>query len=412
MNHIKEFKHLLEEVNVFKRNLIKDSHERRRNLKGTQLKFKKLDKIRDNYKILKDSFNKSNFDVKIKTEAKDFANSIDKCIEDIKTILEERLQLSQTEQPDTNDLPVLHSDSETSSSGCSDNENMAEKFNLKTAASLLPVMNGSETVTKQLLDAIELYDSMLDSEGKKLLTTYVLKKSLSQNAKIRLNKSYISNEALMNDIKNNFITKKSVSSLSTLLHTAKQGGKTIEQFGKSVEELLVDLTITQAEGNESSIPILRNVNEKIALNVFANGLRSSSLQTIIKARNYSSLSEAIQGAKDEEVSVKSNNDQVFNLQARKNFKPNSSNFSRFSRGHPRMNHNFNNSSRGNSSSYRGHNNRGYSNKKYFNHRDYGNKYSNNSKNAYYMSNPTETVGARDSTNNSNTSDSFFRAPTH
>ncbi|KAK9886522.1 hypothetical protein WA026_016798 [Henosepilachna vigintioctopunctata] len=45
---------------------------------------------------------------------------------------------------------------------------------------------------------------------------------------------------------------------------------------------------------------LRHVNKRIAIHTFASGLENIDLRTKVKARNYQSLSEAIQGAKDEE----------------------------------------------------------------------------------------------------------------
>lgn len=77
---------------------------------------------------------------------------------------------------------------------------MSEKFDLKRANSLLPRMTDNEDVTKQLVDAISLYDELLDVTGKLLLTKFVLKTKLSQNAKLRLQNNYASNLELINDI--------------------------------------------------------------------------------------------------------------------------------------------------------------------------------------------------------------------
>lgn len=71
--------------------------------------------------------------------------------------------------------------------------------------------------------------------------------------------------------------------------------------------MLVNLTLAQAEGDDNAMKILTNVNEKVAINTFANGLRNRELRTIIKARNYQSLKAAIGGAKDEDRSNVDNN---------------------------------------------------------------------------------------------------------
>nr|CAH7717688.1 unnamed protein product [Callosobruchus chinensis] len=70
----------------------------------------------------------------------------------------------------------------------------------------------------------------MDAQGKKLLTSYVLK---------TLKSNYTTNAALIFDIKNHCISKKSIPSLSSQLHNAKQNNKSIDEFGKSIEELLV-----------------------------------------------------------------------------------------------------------------------------------------------------------------------------
>ncbi|XP_061704571.1 uncharacterized protein LOC133515938 [Cydia pomonella] len=49
-----------------------------------------------------------------------------------------------------------------------------EKFDLKTAVHLLPVMTGEEDITKKLIDSIELYKSMLDQDSIPKLVNFIL----------------------------------------------------------------------------------------------------------------------------------------------------------------------------------------------------------------------------------------------
>lgn len=300
MSESSEFRYLLEEVRVFNRNLNKDNAERRKDSRVIEGKFIQLDKLRQDLVELKELFNSSSHEPAIIAEVKSFVDAINKNFDTIKVILDDRLANCNIEVSQFT-------------------AKMSEKFDLRTATSLLPVMDDTESVTLQLIDAIELYDTLLNDEGKKLLTTYVLKARLSQNAKIRLNKSYESNADLIADMKQHLLTKKSAAALSTKLNNAKQGGKSINDFGKVIEELLVDLTITQAGGNNDALQTLRTANEKIAINVFANGLHNSELRTIVKARNYSKLSDAICGAKDEEVPQRESH-QVFHVRGNSNFR--------------------------------------------------------------------------------------------
>ncbi|XP_060809983.1 uncharacterized protein LOC132904069 [Amyelois transitella] len=123
-------------------------------------------------------------------------------------------------------------------------------FDLKTALHLMPCMNDTEANTKQLIDNIEYYDSLLDTE---------------------------------------------------------------QYFGMQLSNLFVDLTISQAEGNSNKYEILKPLNEKIAIKRFADGLRNRRLSTIIAARNFNSLKDAIQAAQDEEVSSSSGSGEIMVL---------------------------------------------------------------------------------------------------
>ncbi|CAG9763531.1 unnamed protein product [Ceutorhynchus assimilis] len=135
-------------------------------------------------------------------------------------------------------------------------------FDLKVAVSLLPIMDDTENTTQKLIDAIELYDSMLNNEGKPLLIKFVLKTRLSNSAKLRLSTSYNSVNDLLGDIKKHFLTIKSDSALQLKLFRSKQGDKSIESFGKDLEELFVNLTISQAKGDENAYNVLKPINER------------------------------------------------------------------------------------------------------------------------------------------------------
>lgn len=177
-----------------------------------------------------------------------------------------------------------------------------EKFQLKTAISLLPAMDNTESVTKQLISNIEMYSDMMEVEERKKLINFILKSRLSESAKLRLHETYNSVSDLVKDMRDRLLSKKSDTALQQQLQRARQDSKTVEEFGKYVEELFVDLTISQADGDSKKYEILKTVNEKNAIKRFSDGLRNSRISTIIAARNYSSLKEAIRGALDEEIS--------------------------------------------------------------------------------------------------------------
>lgn len=188
------------------------------------------------------------------------------------------------------------------------------QFDLKTAISLLPVVDDSEEKILQLIDPIELYEQMLDPSGISALIKFVLKTRLSSTAKLRLNSNYNDVAALVTAMKTHLLRTKTDTALQVQLLRAKQGMKSIEEFGKELEKLFVDLTISKANGNNDAYKILKPINEKNAIKRFADGLHDQRISTIITARNFSSLKDAIQTVVDEETtgqSSSSTNPQIF-----------------------------------------------------------------------------------------------------
>lgn len=177
-----------------------------------------------------------------------------------------------------------------------------EKFELKTAISLLPIMTGEESITKQLISNIEMYESMIDESSKIQLINFVLKSRLSESAKLRMSPNYASVAELLRDMRSILLPKKSDTAIQTQLQRIRQNNMSIEEYGKEIEQLFVDLTISQARGDDNAYKILRPINERIAIKRFSDGLRNARLSTIIAARNYSTLKDTIQGALDENLS--------------------------------------------------------------------------------------------------------------
>lgn len=178
-----------------------------------------------------------------------------------------------------------------------------ESFSLKTAVALLPVMNDTENVTKQLISAIELYSSMLNDKSKPILINFILKTRLSENAKLRLNQNYPTVQLLVDDMKKYLISKKSFTALQEQLMRCKQNQRDIEDYGKEIENLFVNLTISQADSDTKKYDVLKPLNEKMAIKRFATGLQNKHISTIISARNYDSLKDAIRDAADEHTSM-------------------------------------------------------------------------------------------------------------
>lgn len=328
------FNKLYEEIKAFHRNLGKDNSERRNSLDLSKKYICKLDNINREFRLEITNFNRESHGTETVEKITSYIQAIEKYIVVVDKILKERLELHSSVE-----LGLTGSDSHTLSKVTEIKyDKMTEKFDLKTASCIIPKIDNSENSVKSLIDAIELYDDLLDDRGKILLTQYVLKTSLSESAKLKLDKTYPSNAALIASIKCRLLTKKSTAALSLQLHNAKQNRRSIDQFGKSIEELMIDLTLAQSDGDDNAATVLAVANEKIAINAFANGLYDNEIKLIVKSRNYNKLRDAIAGAQDEEISKTSSTSQVFHFKNKynnnfKNFRKqgrgNSSNFATY-----------------------------------------------------------------------------------
>ncbi|KAH9640582.1 hypothetical protein HF086_000526 [Spodoptera exigua] len=216
-------------------------------------------------------------------------------------------------------LPVTRSSCEQF--GETSNLESKMEFNLKIALSLLPVMNNEELTTRQLIDGIEYYSSTLKTEQCKLsLINFVLKSRLSQQAKLSLKSDYPSIDALLTDMRMILLPKKSAIALQNKLQTSRQDQRSINDYGKELTELFMDLSIAQAEGKTENLKILQPLNEKQAIKRFADGLRNRRLSTIIAAQKFESLKDAVQAAIDEEtITFPSQSFDVLTFRKRSNY---------------------------------------------------------------------------------------------
>lgn len=132
-----------------------------------------------------------------------------------------------------------------------------------------------------------------------------MKSRLTPAAKLSLQENYSSECALITNMKKQLLPKKGPAAIQKKLNCMRQNEMTISEFGKEITELFVDLTISQADGSTESYNVLKPINERQAIKQFSDGLRNRRLSTIA-ARNFTSLKDAIQSAKDEETSSTGN----------------------------------------------------------------------------------------------------------
>lgn len=138
------------------------------------------------------------------------------------------------------------------SQGTSEKSTMA-KCELRTALSLLPVSNDEKSSIKQLIDVFEYYQTELDVDSQKKLVNFVLKSRLSQAAKLKLSKTYDSLGSLLRDMKLQLLSKKSVTAIQRKLQNLRQNNLTIDEYGRQLTEMFVDLTIFQSDGKDERV---------------------------------------------------------------------------------------------------------------------------------------------------------------
>lgn len=218
-------------------------------------------------------------------------------------------------------------------------------FDIKCACSLIPILDGKEDTVKRLIDSVEIYAEMLNDAGKQLLIKFVLKARLSENAKLRVANSYSSVSEMIKDFRDRLLTKKSFTAIQNQIQLLNQGFRSIDEYGSQLENLLMQLNISQADGNADACAVLKPINEKMVIKKFTDGLRSEKLSTVIAARNYTSLQDAIQAAKDESIPSSSMAESAEVMRMSSTFRGRYNNrFSKFrgqNRGHGNQNYNTN-----------------------------------------------------------------------
>lgn len=339
-------------------NLKKDNAERKKDIYVTNRKISELAKHKSYLDSLIEQVNIKIKNKELKSEEiaiiQHLITKLKVHISNIDKVLQGRLLLGKENENLESDLQVIESKIEIKENPAdvgrtnllqfgpsisSSSVNMEGKFDFKTASSLLPKLNGTVDTVHQLIEGIELYEPSLNETNKPLLINFVLKACVPYREKLRLKSTYADTISLIADLKKHFLPKQSAPALAARLQTLKQNNLSIDDFGKSVEALMSDLTIAQSGDDATRVDIFRKANEKIAIDVFANGIRNTELRTVIKARNYDNLSEAINAAKEETVPEQQHSQSTFHMRTKQNhrqqfstnFHSNRKNFQNFSK---------------------------------------------------------------------------------
>ncbi|CAG9760235.1 unnamed protein product [Ceutorhynchus assimilis] len=172
-----EIRYSCEELRVIYRNLVKDNADRRSNFKVLEYKLEKLNRLKLEFTENREKFNSELCEPKLVDRIKSYVVDIEKYFDASYGIVTQRLNKLKL-NPVEPEVDFEHDSTDKELK-------MSEKFDLKTAAGLIPVMNGSEAVTNQLIVAIGLYDSLLDIEGISLDLPQSIPSSSEENVEDR-----------------------------------------------------------------------------------------------------------------------------------------------------------------------------------------------------------------------------------
>lgn len=303
-----------------------------------------------------------------------------------------------------------------------ENFKIMSNFDSKKASETIPVFDGKPKHVDIFLTMVEMVHSELNEQGKKNLIKYVLAIKLVDKVRdiLIIQNTPETFEELKTVLAKQFKSTRNSSSIHYELRNTRQKGNVLN-YKERISTLIADLTLVQiSELEDSSNQVARStikaMNEKLALEIFQEGLYKD-IRTAVIAAQPKTLAQAFDIASTQERSlqlsdtfttlqINNNRRNYYNNTDRNNsgFRnnrntnyPNSQidrnfNNNRNNRNYNNNNRTYNYSNRNYNSSNRNHNsnNRNYNNNRQYNNNNNYNSYNNNRDNRY--NNNTRGIG--------------------
>lgn len=202
---------------------------------------------------------------------------------------------SSTPTPSTSSKNTTGNNSEKQN--CNKNSNMPHTFDQSLFFSLVPTFSGEPTQLHKFLsscDAVKLTCTTAEDHLK--FFTFVKLKLADKAYELIKYRSYENYDELVEDLKAQYGITKPYEQIQTELVKIKQGNRESDlDYSNKVGRLLADLNVSSGADQTSGTKILRDLNERTALNAYLEGMRDS-LRIIIKAYRHNKLSDAISSA--------------------------------------------------------------------------------------------------------------------
>lgn len=163
-------------------------------------------------------------------------------------------------------------------------------FDSKKASDTIPTFDGKPLHLDIFLTMVEMVHDELNDEGKKKLIKYVICMKLNDKVRSLLltQKLPTTFSELKTSLATNFKHTKTASCLHTELRKMKQKGS-VALYRENINSLITELTIIQIKDlgenpNEIAIETIKNMNEKLALETFQEGLNENIRIAVIAAQ--------------------------------------------------------------------------------------------------------------------------------
>lgn len=281
-----------------------------------------------------------------------------------------------------------------------ENPKIMSNFDSKKASEIIPVFDGKPKHVNIFLSMIEMVYSELNEQGKNNLIKYVLAIKLVDRVRdiLIIENTPETFEELKTVLTKHFKSTRTASSIHFDLKNTKQKGNVLN-YKERINTLIADLTLVQiSELEDSSNQVARStiktMNEKLALEIFQEGLYKD-IRTAVIAAQPKTLAQAYDIASTQERSLQLS-DTFTTLQINNNKRNYYNNTNRNNSGfrnnrnrnllNPQMdrnfninrnNRNYNNINRNFNNNNRNHNRNNNNNRHYNNYNNNYNSYNNN-----------------------------------
>lgn len=214
---------------------------------------------------------------------------------------------------------------------------MATVLSFESALQLVPNFDGEDPQrVYPFIDACDFVMGSVDEKTRPILLRAIQQKMTGKAYTVRQYREITSWEMLKGLLEDTFCTKRTPGHLQLELTTCRmQIGESVQNYTTRVEKLLHEFYNVSAKGRSASdTKVIHNFIRETTLMTYVEGL-SSNIRNIIKAKNPSTLEEAIKESIEEEKMFLSNKETQRLLQS----KPNNS--TKYCKNCHRNNHNTN-----------------------------------------------------------------------